>query len=336
MSHPTKGPGELETSLARRARDNDGVFAHVELHPVVDSAGPRARRRYVEFFTAEIRNRNTRRAYARAVHRFLDWCELRGIGLLDLEPVVVAAYVERLGYELAPASVKQHLAAVRMFLDYLVTGHVLEHNPAAPVRGPKHVVETGKTPVLLEDEAKAFLAAIDETDLIGLRDRALVGLMVYTFARVGAATRMRIKDFEVGVGRAWVVLHEKGGRFHRTAAHHRLVELLTAYLERSRIRSTPEAPLFQTFRGRSGQLTGRPMSQPDVFRMIRRRARRAGFATELCCHTFRGTGITNYLSHGGDLEKARQMAAHSSSRTTQLYNRRREEISLDEVEKIKI
>lgn len=111
-------------------------------------AGERATRRVIEFLTAEIRNPNTRAAYARAVTRFDRWCQDRRLRLEDLTPVHVAAYVELIGTELAKPSVKQHLAALRMLGDYLVTGQVIPHNFAASVRGPKYVVKKGKTPVL--------------------------------------------------------------------------------------------------------------------------------------------------------------------------------------------
>ena len=118
------------------------------------AAGDRGAWRYVEFLTAEIRNPNTRAAYARALRRFSDWCQAHHFRLEHLTPVHVATYVEHLGRRLAKPSVKQHLAAVRMFGDYLVLGQVIPANPAASVRGPKYVVKTGKTPVLTRAEAR--------------------------------------------------------------------------------------------------------------------------------------------------------------------------------------
>ena len=97
-----------------------------------------------------------------------------------------------------------------------------------------------------------------------------------------------------------------------------------------------KGPLFRTVKGRTGELTANPLLQSDVWRMIRRRASQAGIETEIGCHTFRATGITAYLKNGGRLETAQQMAAHESARTTGLYDRRGDEISLDEVERIVI
>ena len=125
--------------------------------PALFSPTGHAERRFWEFFTAHIRNPNTRLAYLAAVRRFAEWCERRGLALDQVEPMVVAAYIEQLTGALAPASVKQHLAALRMLFDWLVVGQVLPFNPASSVRGPKHVVKTGKTPVLSAKEKLARL-----------------------------------------------------------------------------------------------------------------------------------------------------------------------------------
>jgi integrase/recombinase XerD len=118
------------------------LYSHRELAipdlvpAVIARAGDRASRRFLEFFTANIRNPNTRRAYYRAVRLFLDWCEHRHIQLRQIEPMIVAAYVEELNRIRAKPTVQQHLAAIRMLCDYLVIGQVLPFNPAASVRGP--------------------------------------------------------------------------------------------------------------------------------------------------------------------------------------------------------
>jgi site-specific recombinase XerD len=134
-------------------------------------------------------------AYARAVKQFFDWCDKRKLELREIEPLSAAAYIEQLSAEASKPTVKQHLAAIRKLFDYLTTGGILEHNPASSVRGPKYVVRRGKTPVLSAEEARKLLDSIETTTLIGLRDRALIGVMVYSFARVGAAVAMRVGAF---------------------------------------------------------------------------------------------------------------------------------------------
>ncbi len=296
-----------------------------------------AAERTIEFFTARIRNPNTRKAYARAAADFGAWCAAQGIRSIEkVRPVHVATYVEGLQGELSAPSVKLRLAAIRTLFDWLVVGQVIPVNPASSVRGPKHIVKKGKTPVLSVNEARALLNSIDTSSLAGLRDRALIGLMVYTFARVGAAIKMRVKDVYVQNRRTWVRLHEKGGKRHEMPCHHNLEEYLHAYIEAAGIAGDEKGYLFRTTPGRSGKLSERPMSQADVYRMIGRRCDDARIRTRIGCHSFRATGITEYLRNGGKLEVAQQMANHESARTTGLYDRRNDQVSLDEVERILI
>lgn len=298
---------------------------------------PQAARRVLEFFTAHINNAHTRKAYLNAARRFADWCGQRGIGqLADVQPFHVAAFINELQGQLSAPTVKQHLAALRMLFDWLVTGQVLAVNPAHAVRGPRHSVKKGKTPVLAAEETRELLDSIDTSTVAGLRDRALIGLMVYTFARVGAVTRMRVSDLFVQGRRYWVRLREKGGKEHSLPCHHNLQEYLLDYVETAALTEAPSTPLFRSVAGRTGRLTDRSMDQPSVYLMIRRRARAAGIETRIGCHTFRATGITAYLKNGGRLEIAQQMAAHESPRTTALYDRRGDDVSLDEVERILI
>jgi integrase len=248
----------------------------------------------------------------------------------------VAAYIEVLQLRLAAPSVKQNLAAIRMLFDWLVVGQVIAVNPASPVRGPKYSTKKGKTAVLSADEARKLLDSIDLSSHVGLRDRALIALMVYTFARIGAALKMRVEDVYTQKRRTWVRLHEKGGKRHEMPCHHNLETYLHAYIEGAGIGENPKNFLFPTAHGRTGSLSYRSMTQSDAYRMIGRRAVEAGIATKIGNHSFRATGITEYLRNGGRRELAQQMANHESARTTGLYDRRDDEVSLDEVERIVI
>src|SRR5215471_739386 len=199
---------------------------------LVADAGDQAARRFLEFFAATIRNAHTRMAYYRAVRRFFAWCDHHQLAeLVAIEPLHVAAYIEGLQHAYAKPSVKQHLAALRMLFDWLVTGGILAINPAHAVRGPKHVVKRGKTPVLTPDEARALLNSIDTSTVVGLRDRALISLMIFTFARIGAVVAMRVEDYYPQGKRWWVRLHEKGGKRHEMPAHHTLEADLDTYLD---------------------------------------------------------------------------------------------------------
>jgi integrase len=210
-------------------------------------------------------------------------------------------------------------------------------NPASSVRGPSHTVKEGKTPVLAAEEARAVLDSIEVTTIVGLRDRALIGMMVFSFARIGAVLGMKVEDVYTQNRRLWVRLREKGGKAHPMPCHHNLETYLLAYIEGAGIAKDPKGPLFRTIgRSKGRPLTRSPLQQSDSYVMIARRCAAAGVTTKVGNHSLRATGITTYLKNGGTLEKAAQMANHASTRTTQLYDRRREELSLDEVEKIRV
>jgi site-specific recombinase XerD len=303
---------------------------------LIADLGDEAAWRYVEFFTANIRNPHTRRAYARACNRFFAWCEDHGLMPAAIRPHDVATYIEELQAAVQAPSVKQQLAAVRMLFDWLVIGQVVPANPAAAVRGPKHVVKIGKTPVLEGSEWRNLLKSIPDTTLRDLRDRALIATLTYSFARINAALKMKVEDLRPR-GAGWTVrLHEKGGKQHAMPCHHALAETLRAYIDAAGLAEDRKGWLFRTARGHNCSLSGKPMSQPDAWRMIRRRAAAAGIAAPIGCHTFRATGITAYLANGGALEHAQEMAAHESPRTTKLYDRTKERLTQDEVERIRL
>jgi site-specific recombinase XerD len=313
------------------------VLPRPSLPALVVAAGERAGLRFLEFFTAQIRNPHTRRAYARAAADFFAWLESVGVASLpQVQPLHVASWIELQGRTVAAPSVKQRLAALRHLFDWLVVGQVMLTNPAASVRGPRHSVRMGKTPVLDPEEARLLLDSIDASTPAGLRDRALIALMVYSFARIGAAVGMKVEDVFTQNRRLWVRLHEKGGKEHAMPCHHNLEVILSTYIEVSGITNDPQGPLFRTIGRGTGQLTQTPLPQANAHAMIRRRATAAGIKTKIGCHSFRATGITAYLKNGGTLEKAAAMANHASTRTTQLYDRRSAEMSLDEVERIAI
>ena len=222
-----------------------------------------------------------------------------------------------------------------MLFDFLVTGQIVPTNPASSVRGPKHVVRRGKTPVLKADQARTLLDSIKLDSIVGLRDRAIIALMCFTFARVSAMVHMNTEDYYQNGKRWWVRLHEKGGKRHEVPAHHNAEAYLDEYLAAAGIRDEKKSPLFRSVDNRR-KLTANPMTRTDVLRMVKRRALEAGLPSSTCCHTFRATGITAYLENGGTIENAQAIAAHESPRTTKLYDRTSDEITLDEVERIAI
>jgi site-specific recombinase XerD len=336
-------------------------------------SGERAAARTVEFLMAGIHNPHTRRAYHRAARRFLAWCNARALTLPEVNSPDVALYIQELGGMLAPLSVKQHLAALKHWFDWLVTGHVLEVNPAHAVRGPRYSQNTGKTPVLEKDEARALLDSLpgelaalfatettaaalplplslaeaarrkaeqarrDALRVVALRDRALIAVMLFSFARIGAVVDMKVREYRgAGTARATLLLHEKNGRDHVVPAHHVAAEYLDAYIAAAGLADRPDAPLWQNAPGHARTLTGEPLSERGALDIVKRRCRAVGLPPEICNHSFRATGITLHQDAKGDLEAARQLAGHADVRTTQLYNRSGDKKQRAEVERVQL
>ena len=309
-----------------------GVVSYQAAVPQLFARSEDTAKRTFEFFAVTIRNANTRRAYARSVAEFAQWCSERGItDIQQVQPLHVAAHIETL--DLSASSVTQRLAALRMLFDWLVIGQVIPHNPAASVRGPRQSAKSGKTKVLSAEEVRVLIDSIDVTTAKGLRDRALIALIVFSFARVGAAVAMKIEDVYIQDKQTWIRLKEKGGKRHELPCSQMLKTYLRAYIDDA-LPQGKKGYLFRSCIGRTGTLSDRPMAQPDVYRMIAKRVLEEGVQTSIGCHSFRATGITEYLKAGGRLDVAQTMANHESPRTTALYDRRQDRITQSEVERL--
>jgi site-specific recombinase XerC len=265
------------TRITARLRAADPVPA------LIAASGERASLRSLEFFAAEIRNPHTRRAHGRAVANLLAWCDDQGVmSIAAVQPLHVASWIELQQHESAAPTVKARLVAIRHLFDWLVNGQLVPADPAHSVRGPSHVVKTGKTPVLAPEEARALLDSIEVTTIVGLRDRALIGLMVFSLARIGAALGMKVEDVFTQNRRLWVQLREKGGKPHAMPCHHNLETYLTAYIEGAGLADDPKGPLFRNIgRDRGRPLTRTPLPRANAHAMIGRRAASAGIATKL-------------------------------------------------------
>lgn len=318
------------------------VTAFAEWPLAISAAPPDALHAILQFFAAEVRNPHTRRAYIRAAQDFFRHAAMMPAGnrLEGLTALHVSSWVEAmLRDDQSAPTVKLRLAGLRQLFQALVRERVIAINPAAIVRGPRHSVRRGKTPVLSVEEARQLLDTIDTSTLAGLRDRALIATMIYTFARIGAVTAMTVEDVFVQQRRLWLRLHEKGGKCHDVPCHHALEGMLGDYMDAAELRATPRALLFQTIAraaGHTARLSGKSLTQSLAWDMVQRRMRDAGLVVRACNHTFRATGITAYLKNGGTIERAASMANHASTTTTQLYDRRPDDVTIEDVERIRL
>jgi integrase len=191
------------------------------------------------------------------------------------------------------------------------------------------------TPVLEDDQVLDLLEAIDTSTLVGLRDRALLGTMLFSWARVSAVCGLRVRDYESSGRKTHLFLGEKGGKEHRVLLHHKAEEYLDAYIEAAGIADDRDGWLFRSL-DRRRQLSDRPLHRTDVLAMVKRRAKAAGLPWQIVCnHSFRATGITNYMSHGGRIDVAKEMAGHADERTTGLYDRSSDKMTKEEVERMR-
>lgn len=256
----------------------------------------------------------------------------------SLSSSLVAAYFEELKQRFSAATVNLNLSAIRQWLDWLTQRGVLPFNPAASVKGPRLSREEGKTPVLSREQARRLFTSFDTADVVSLRDRAVLAVMLYGFVRVGAVVRMRVSDFQEHEGEAWLLLHEKGGKDRRLPAHHLVRLYLRAYLDVSGLCRVEHRrlPLFQSAPRFARTLSGRPLDRSSVLGIVKRRCRAVGLPASICNHSFRATGITIHQENGGDIQAAARLAGHSDPRTTQLYSCSRRPIASLEIERIQL
>ena len=302
---------------------------------IVTDAGGAAEFAWEEFFRGEIRNPHTRKAYEHAVRRFLAWLDSQGVALHQVQPGQVGQYLDE--HPGSDSTRKLHLAAIRRFFDRLVVRHVVVLNPALSVRGPRHQVIEGRTPEIPVAQVRQLMQSIDTTRLVGLRDRAILSVLIYTAARVGAVSRLRLKDFWHD-GTQWQLrFHEKGGKLREIPVRADLEQVLSAYLTVAGLASdAPHAPFFRAAQGRTDRLSPRPLTAADICRMVQRRLARAGLSAHFSPHSFRVTTITDLLLHGAALEDVQHLAGHADPRTTRLYDRRQRRVSRNLVERITV
>ena len=302
---------------------------------VLQRAGKNALFAADEFFSARISNPHTRRAYARPVGRFFTWCEEQGIELRQVTPGLAGRFIEEL-----PGSDPTRnlaLAALRHFFDALVMRHAVALNPFSSVRGKKYAVVDGKTPELTPGQVRGLLRSLDLSGVVGLRDRAVLGVLTYTGARVGALVRLRRGDLQEQETQRVLRFREKGGKQREIPVRHDLDVWIAAYLEAGRIDlSQKAAPLFRAA-GRWGLgLVDRAMTAHGVRRMLKRRLKAAGLPEIVTPHSFRVMVVTDLLSQDVPMEDVQYLAGHSNPRTTQIYDRRRRRVTRNIVERISV
>jgi site-specific recombinase XerD len=312
---------------------------------LVRSAGRAARTAWDDFFEGRIANEHTRKAYERAVRNFLAWAHSQGRDLSHITAGDVGKYLRNLPG--GPEKKKQHLAGLRRFFNLLVERHICILNPAAVAETEKLSVVEGRTPEITRKQARALLDGIDCSHVIGLRDRAIIGILMYTAARAGAVAKLDVEHY-YDAGEQWMLrFRDKGGKSREIPVSHDLKTFLDEYLEGSgllheRRRRDPKTghfrprPLFRTALKKKRQLTTTAFSGRDITRMLKRRLEDAGLPPTLCPHSFRVAVATDLLDQQVPLEDVQHLLGHADARTTKLYDRSKRKVTRNIVERIRL
>lgn len=334
----------------------DNAKSHILVPRIIAETSEKVTRCYLDFFFAQVENENTRTSYVRAIVDFFSWVDLNreNYDLLDIETLDVVAWVKWLETTVNPATgkvpskstVRQRLAAVKSLFNWFRLHQHITVSPAAAVKKKRERVTRGKTKSLQPAQARKLLDTIETQYVsdgnklpshIGVRDKALISVMLFTFARISAAISMNIGDVDEIEGRLFINMREKGNRQSRMPCSLTLEKSLRPYLSLLRhLGFVEQSPLFQTV-DRRKQLSGNRLHRTEAWYMVRRRALKAGIPVEVCNHTFRATGITTYLEHpDARLELAQAMAGHADPATTLLYDHREDKVTQSEVERVDI
>lgn len=330
----------LNGNLPSRTVGNRAVAMLSELPSILvnnrdEGWSSRARFAWDEFFSAEISNPHTRAAYLRCVRVFLVWCEERQLSLQQITPGLVGEYIGQ--HTGSVPTKKLALAAIRHFFDTLVVRHVVVLNPAHSVRGERYKVVEGKTPEISVEQARTLLKSINVRRLVGLRDRAVIAVLIYTAVRAGAVARLRLKDLRSDGTQFTLRFHEKGGKSREIPVRHDLEANLRQYLAGVGVEpGRGDEPLFRTACRRTDRLTANALTGEDVCRLVKRRLKSAGLPPQFSPHSFRVATITDLLTLGVPLEDVQYLAGHADPRTTRLYDRRQQRVTRNAVEKISV
>ena len=275
-----------------------------------------------------------REALIRAWRSFLAFCSARQLELESVKAYHVGAWLDQ--HPGSRSTQRQHLAAVRLLFDSLMMRGVVEYNPAARARPPRLVRESSHTPVFEEAEIVAFLDSISLESLKDLRDKAIFCVLLYSWCRVSALINLTVADYYERGGTRWLRFQEKRGKEHEVPVHSKAKEAVDLWLERSHLASNPSAPLFPSFGKNRETIESRRLDRRSVLKLVEKRAKASGTLKRVCCHSFRATGVTEYMNSGGTIEIAQRIAGHTSPATTRIYDRSGDQLTLEEIERVQI
>ena len=287
-----------------------------------------------DFFDGKLANPHTRRAYETAVRQFLIWCDERRLEL----PAVMAGDVGRYLRQHTGSlpTKKLHLSAIRRFFNILVERHICILNPALVAETERYQVVEGKTPEITAKQIKILFESIPIDSQIGLRDRAAISIMIYTGARAGAVSKLELSHYVGSPGKRKLRFLEKGGKSREIAVRSDLEECIDVYLDAIEGSSGKQGPMFLAAKRREPTLTSSRLKENDMYKMVKRRMKKAGLPAELSAHSFRTATITDLIGQGIPIEDVQRLVGHKDARTTKLYDKTNRKVTRNLVERISL
>lgn len=280
---------------------------------------------------------NTRHNYARDLGQFLAFLGMPADGLdslVEVRPHHVAAWRDSLREQgLTNSSIRRKMTALRSLFSYLKTYGYMGANPAHGdfVAAPA-VPRDGKTVGLSPDDCRRLLEAPSDVTPVGIRDRAILGVLAYSACRVSELALLRVGDYKTTGGHKVIEVFGKGGKERRIPLHPEAMERIEAWLNVAAIRDDRvDSPLFRAAataraEGRDGFRTT-PLTRRAIQFLVKRYARGLGLDPAVTVHSFRVTALTTAREQGVDIIDLQDFAGHSDPRTTLSYIRSRDRLS---------
>ena len=320
----------------RNTKKSRAISLHEQLELLLPASWQQKHRTIAETLLntleGKISNPNTRQAYKNAWRQFFLFCSKYKLELDRIRPYHFELW--RTQHTGSIATQRQHLAAIRLLFNNLLQRGLLDLNPAAEATVDRHNPQSSHTPVFDNAEINLFLQSIQPTSLIGLRDKALFTTMAYSWARVSAIIALNVEDYYLRDRARWLRLKEKRGKIHEVPVHSEATAAIDNWLSGSGLVSNPSMPLFPSFTHNRLLILNKHMTRMNVWKLVQTKANAIGLKKSLGCHSFRATGLTAFMTAGGQLEMAQRIAGHSQSATTKLYDRSKDRLTVQEIEKI--
>jgi site-specific recombinase XerD len=272
---------------------------------------------------ANIDNPQTRRAYQADLQDFMGFVQLQSADELRLVTRAhVIAWRKRLETrELSGSTIRRKLSALSSLYEFLCEANAVLANPVDGVKRPKADVNEGKTPALGDHQARRLLAAPPADTLKGLRDRAILSVLLYHGLRREELASLKVRDVQSRRGVPHLKVHGKGSKIRFVPLHPASQEALHAYLEAAGHASDADGALFRPLKNPVSGALDQAITPDGVYKLVRGYARKIG--VEIGAHALRATAATNALEHEADISKVQEWLGHANIATTRLYDRRK-------------